>query len=691
MDQTLLFIVIGLGPGALIAGVALGVVLTYRGAGVINFATGSVAMIGAYTYYGLHTGGYLFFSGIKLGGPWPVGAAVAGALVVSALLGVALELGVLRPLRSHSPLTKLLATLGVYLFLQALVGLAFGTNPRQQPAVLPADRVQMFGIQLRSDGLIIAGVVVLVAVALAVIYRFTRFGLATRAAAENETSAALMGINAGSLSMVNVVVASLIAGGLGVLVSPMTGLDPVTLPNVIVPALAAALLARFTSFGIAVTAGLAMGVLQSLITLGQAQAWFPKVDGQTIPGIPDVVYFVVIILALYWRGSSLPKRENLVEKRLPSVPVPISLMRPAVFVGVLAVAFFLLTPYDFRQAGINTFIGVVLALSFVLIIGYVGQSSLIQVALAGAAGFAVSKVAVYLGIGFPLGPIIGVLAAVVVGTLVAFSALRVRGVNLAIVTLAAAVAIENFVFRNPVWGGGILGSPVPTPELLGLNIGNTAPFFGITGNPSPLFGILIAAVTIGAALLVSSIRRVNLGHRFLAVRSNERAAAAVGINVRDTKLLAFALSSALAGIAGVMYAYNFGSVSAGRFSLATALMMIAFAYIAGITTVRGASIAGTMMVGAIGGFLVINNLGIPADYQGLIGGLALVLTIVFKPEGIEGGPPRALRGKTPFLWLSKGPEHFGVEPAKKEKKAQKSNPSEPDAVESEQQKVEVVR
>jgi branched-subunit amino acid ABC-type transport system permease component len=651
MQSIFLFIVIGLVPGALIAAVALGLVLTYRGANIINIATGSLAMMGAYAYYGLSEGGYLYGTWLTLGpGPWPPWAALLGALAVSAGLGVALEFVVVRPLRQAAPLTKLLATLGVYLTFGSFIFLSFGADGQSPVSVLgPGLTVRVFEIPIRVEGLILALLVVIVAIALAAVYRFTRFGLATRAAAENDTNATLAGLNVNALSLVNVTVSATLAGLFGVLVAPITGLDPGTIPNVIVPALGAALLAAFTSFSIAVLAGLAMGVASSLLILAQAQTWFPAPGGTALTGVDDVLFFVVIVIALFLRGSSLPRRESLLEKRLPPVPVPVRLMRPAIIVGVISVAYFLLTPYDFRQAGINTFIGVVLALSFVVIIGYVGQSSVLQVALAGVAGFTVSKVAVLAGIGFPLGPILGVLVAVAVGTLVAFSALRVRGVNLFIVTLAAAVALEQFVFRNPTWGGGATGAKVPSPELLGVGIGPDASFLGITGIPSPLFGILIAMVAIAACLFVSSVRRVNLGHRLLAVRSNERAAAAAGIDVRNTKLIAFALSSAIAGTAGVMYAYNFGSVTAGRFSVSIAMSAIAFAYIAGITTVRGAVLSGTMMVGAIGGFLVLERIALPYELLQLVGGIALVLTIVFKPEGIAGGPLKSQTGQ-PTLW-----------------------------------------
>ena len=95
-----------------------------------------------------------------------------------------------------------------------------------------------------------------------------------------------------------------------------------------------------------------------------------------------------------------------------------------------------------------------------------------------------------------------------------------------------------------------------------------------------MFGWLVLAVTVGMCLLVASIRRGDLGRRMLAVRSNERAAAAAAVNVRNVKLIAFGISAFIAGVAGSLYAYNFGSVSAARFNAVTALALIAFAYAA---------------------------------------------------------------------------------------------------------------
>ena len=153
------------------------------------------------------------------------------------------------------------------------------------------------------------------------------------------------------------------------------------------------------------------------------------------------------------------------------------------------------------------------------------------------------------------------------------------------VTLAGVVAIEQFGFANRKWGAGVSGSPVEQPRLFGGSIGSDAGFHGLDDKlPSPVLGFLYLIVAIALCLLVAQVRRSVLGQQMLAVRANERAAAAAGINV-GVKIVAYAISSFIAGTAGWMYAYNFGSVSAARFGFLITLGFVAFAYIGGITMV----------------------------------------------------------------------------------------------------------
>jgi branched-chain amino acid transport system permease protein len=401
-----------------------------------------------------------------------------------AAFGVFIELAIFRPLRNTAPLAKLAASLGLLLVLESAMILIFGNSLKSAPAVLPSDTVTVFDRVVPKDRFLLAGIVILVAALLTALYRWTPFGLATRAASENEASAMLSGLSPSRLAIMNTVLACVVAGGLGVLVAPLIALDAQTLALQVVPALAAALLAGFTSFFIACFAGLAIGAVQSLLLYWSTQSWFPTdTAGTPIHGLPELFVFLVVVLALFLRGASLPGRGELVEKRLPAVPRPERLLRPSVLTAAVGVTCLIVFPYDFRQSLINSLLGVLICLSLVVIVGFVGQISLVQLALAGVAGFTMSHLTTDLGgvwAEFPISLLIGAATATVVGLLIAVSALRVRGVSLAVVTLAAAVALEQFGFLNERWGGQATGSPVTQPEVGGLDPLPTPPSEGST-------------------------------------------------------------------------------------------------------------------------------------------------------------------------------------------------------------------
>jgi branched-chain amino acid transport system permease protein len=633
MQNVILYAALGLGAGALISSIALGVVLIYRGSGVINLAVGAIAMTGAYLFWSFKTG----YFGFQLSST----PAYVLTLVCMAGLGVLIELAIFRPLRNTAPLAKLAASLGLLLVLQAGAIVVFGDEQKSAPSILPSGTVTVFGRVVPEDRFWLAVIVIVVAAVLAALYRWTPFGLATRAASENEVAAMLAGLSPSRLAVVNTVLACVVAGGLGVLVAPLVTLDAQTLAFQIVPALAAALLAGFTSFFIACFAGLAMGAIQWLLVYWQTQTWYPTdVGGAPLRGVYELFVFLVIVVALFLRGSSLPERGALVEKRLPLVPRPEGLVRSGAVASAVGVVCLIVFPYDFRQALINSLLGVIICLSLVVIIGFVGQISVVQLALAGVAGFMMSHLTTDVGgvwARFPLSLLIGAATATIVGLVIAVSALRVRGVSLAVVTLAGAVALEQFGFLNSRWGGGPRGSPVEQPSIGGLNLAPDASFRGLDGDlPSPVFGFLVLAATVLLALYVANVRRSSLGQRMLAVRSNERAAAAAGINVRNTKLAGFGIAAFIAGMAGALYAYNFGSVSSSRFGAVAALGLIAFAYFGGITMVSGAVVAG---IGATEGLLphaFDKWFGLNGNWALLIGGFALIITLLVNPEGIAG-------------------------------------------------------
>ena len=609
IQQIWQFALLGLGIGALIAGIALAVVLFYRGSGVINLASGGIAMFAGYTYWALRTG--LFGPDIS------TAPALVITFAVIIVFAVAMELLAFRPLQAASPLAKLAASLGVLLTLQASMLVAFGDTPKPQPPVLPQNRqVELWGAFVGLDRLLMAGIVIAAAAVLAALYRWTRFGLATRAASENEVSATLAGLSPNSLSMINTVLACLVAGGLGVLAASITVLYWQTLPLYIVPALAAALFARFTSFGIACSVGLLLGMAQSVLQFYIApKSWYPTDHGIAMPGVWDLFVFGAIVVAMFWRGASLPGRGELIEKRLPFVPRSDHLGRNALIGAGLCAAALIALPWDFRQALIVSLLASLICLSYVVITGFVGQISVVQLALAGVAGYTVSHMAVDFGIEFPLAPLIAVAIATVIGLLVAVSALRVRGVSLAVVTLAAAVAIEKFGFANYKWGGGSGASPVPPPELFGFSLGADSSFRGLDGKlPSPVFGFFLLAVIVALCLVIANVRRSSVGRQMLAVRSNERAAAAAGVNVTVVKLVGFGLSAFIAGVAGVMYSYEFGGVSAAKFGAFAALGLIAFTYVGGITMISGAFVAGLISTSGLVSYALDKWFGLSGNW-----------------------------------------------------------------------------
>lgn len=630
MSQIILFALLGLGPGALIASVGLGVVLSYRGSGVINLSMGAMVMLAGYLFWAFRTG----YFGIS----FATAFALPLTLVAMAGVGCVVELVVFRRLRTASPLAKLVASLAVLLLVQAAVLLAFGSTPLNSPAVLPSSSVTVFNVTVPIAQFILAGTVGIIVVVLVGLYRYTRFGLATRAASENERSALLAGLSPSLIALSNTVVGTVLAGLVGILAASVVGLDSTTLPLLIIPALAAALFARFTSFPITYLAGLLIGIAESLVYLASTQSWFPTSQGIALPGLQQVLEFLLIVAALWWRGSSLPQRGEIVEQSLPLVPYQDRLLQRVALPSVACAIALILLPFDFRQALITGLVAMMICLSFVVITGYVGQLSVMQLALAGFAGLLVSHIGDTGGIGFLPAAILGILASVGLGIAVAISALRVRGATLVVVTLAAAEAIQQFIFANGSWGASQTPGSLQQPNLLGLNLGTDAGFRGLDGKlPSPVFGFLALVIVVVLYLLVANLRRGDLGRRMLAVRSNERAAAAAGVHVPRVKIIAFGLGSAIAGIAGVMYTYDFGTFSTSNYDVMIGFALIAGLYVLGISMAQGAVLAGLGATGALIP-LVLQKWVLPqnqiATYVQLIAALGLIVQLNLFPEGV---------------------------------------------------------
>jgi len=204
-------------------------------------------------------------------------------------------------------------------------------------------------------------------------------------------------------------------------------------------------------------------------------------------------------------------------------------------------------------------------------------------------------------------------------------------------TLAFGVAVQAMVFNNPVLAGTVDPASVPAPTIFGLHFGPIdTTSFGDGKIPNPWFGVFVLIVVTLAAWLTVSIRSSGWGRRMLAVRANERAAAAAGISVRSTKIVAFGIAAFVAGIGGALSGYRFGSVTPEYFGVMTSLLFLAFAYMGGISSVTGAVIGGFLATNGIMFAVLQEWFGVSPEYSMLVGGLGLLLTVVLNPEGIAG-------------------------------------------------------
>jgi ABC-type branched-subunit amino acid transport system ATPase component/branched-subunit amino acid ABC-type transport system permease component len=606
MDDVLRFALLGLGLGALYALTAHGIVLVYRGSGVLNLAHGAIGMAGAYVQWELAA-----HHGVPY---WP---ATACGVLASAVLGVLTHLLVLRPLRRASTLARLVGTLAVFIVLTATAVKRYGDSLQLVPGRLPARLLTIAGATVSEDRVWLLGIAVVVTAGLHLLYQRTLFGLGTTAVAENEGAAASLGWSPDLIATGNWALGSALAGLTGILIVPVIGLSVTGLTTLLLSALAAALVGRFSSFPVTLAGGLVIGIVQSELTR----------FGSGVTGLASSVPFLFIALVLVARGRALPLRGTFLD-RLPALgtgrvrPVPLA---AAVVAGLLLVS--VSTPL-WADAITNTLVLSLIILSLVVVTGYAGQVSLAAYALAGTGAFIAGHASADWGWPFALALLAGVLGTVPIGLLFALPAVRTRGVNLAIITLGLGTTLEAMVFQNT----GLS----TTPGSDGIAVGKQTLFgISISGIDHPQrYAAVVLVLFTAAALVVACVRRSRTGRRLVAVRANERAAAALGIDVRAAKLYAFGLSAAIAALAGVLTGFRSTSVVFSDFASFDSITALGLAVIGGVGFLVGPLFGATFAAGTVGarfGDLVLPGL---SDWIPLIGGIVLVLTLVGNQDGI---------------------------------------------------------
>ena len=319
----------------------------------------------------------------------------------------------MRQLRRASPLARIVATLGVLIVLQAAAVLRYGSVITFVDPELPTTLVEPFGVAISVDRFILLGIAAFFSAALWALYRYSRFGLSTTAVAENQRAASSLALSPDRIATANWALGSALAGVAAILIAPIVQLQVLTMTNLVLAAMAAALVAGFRSFPIAFVAGVGLGVGQSILDR--------FVTNPT--GLADSLPFILIVAWMVIRGQALPLRDYFLQ-RLPAVGT--GRVRPLVVIVAIALTTLVIlwVPLRWQDAFVTTFaLGLVL-LSVVLITGYTGQLSLGQFALGGFGALVAGRL-VDVG-GWPFLPalLVGALAAIPVGALFALPAVR---------------------------------------------------------------------------------------------------------------------------------------------------------------------------------------------------------------------------------------------------------------------------
>jgi ABC-type branched-subunit amino acid transport system ATPase component/branched-subunit amino acid ABC-type transport system permease component len=603
MEEVLRFALLGLGLGALYSLAAQGLIVIYRGSGVLNFAQGAIGMVAAYLVWDLS----------ERHGMSYVPACVVG-VAASAAVGALTHLLVMRPLRHSSSLARVAGTLGVLILLQGVVILIYGNDVQYVPSKLPTDPVTVVGdVTISTDRLILFGIAAAASALLWALYRWTTYGLATSAVAERERAAAALGWSPDAVATANWALGSALAGAAAVLITPIVQLQVSTMTNLVIAALAAALIASFRSFPIVFVAAILLGIVQT-----EASRYI------STPGVDEAIPFAVIVAYMVLRGQALPMRDFFLQ-RLPVVGtgrVRPSLVALGIAIGVVAMV---VLPVTWQEALSLTVAFALVLLSIVVLTGYAGQISLAQYAVAGLGAWVAAKLNADVGVPFVWSCLIAIIAAVPIGILFALPAVRTRGLNLAVLTLGLGTAIELLIFNSPSLSGGAAGLSVDTPSIFGFS-------FDPVAHPTR-WGLLVIGVFVVAALAVANVRRGRMGRRMLAVRTNERAAAALGISVATTKAYAFGLAAAIATLGGIGIAFRSESILFATFTNFTSVSAVAWAVIGGVGWIMGPIIGATFAPGALGTQVGDTVLANAAEYIAPLGGLVLILLLIQSEDG----------------------------------------------------------
>ena len=604
--------------------VAAGLTLIFGVTRVVNFAHGSLYMLGAFIAYSLVAAfprGPLGFWGAVLLAPLLVG-----------LIGAAIEVLLLKRIYAAPELLQLAATFGIVLIIRDAALLVWGAEDLLGPrAPGLSGALAVFGRVIPTYDLFLLAVGPLVLLALWGLLERTRFGTLVRAATENRTLASALGVNARALFTLVFALGSCLAGLAGALQLPREpanlGMDLAVIAEAFVVTVAGGL----GSIPGAFVAALLIGLTKALcIALGTVDLGGFEIDFPKLTLVAEFVVMAVVLVVkpygLMGAAPSMPPTTPLAEFRTLVVPPG----RPAAIgaLAILALAAVLpLTGDEYRSIlATDILVFTLFAASLQLVMGTGGMASFGHAAYFGLGAYAAALAAKH-GIPMEAALLLSPLAAVAGALAIGWFCVRLSGVYMAMLTLAFAQIIWSIAFQwDDVTGGsnGIVGV-WPAAWL---------------SDKEAYYWFALALIAAALAAL-AWIAHAPLGYSLRACRDSPLRAAAIGIDVRGTQWTAFALAGGFAGLAGGIYAFSKGSISPETLAIPRSVDALVMVLLGGLNALAGP------LLGAAAFTWLADSLARVTEYwRAVLGATILVIVIAF-PMGIGGTIQRLMARTAP--------------------------------------------
>jgi branched-chain amino acid transport system permease protein len=620
MHEFLEFTIIGIVSGAAYAVAACGLVVTYSTSGIFNISHGAIGMFMAFVYWQLVV-------------PWHVNPGLAFALTVLVLapvFGALVERLVIRRVPASNVPVTLVITVGLTLLLLGGVSEIWKPAARNVPQFFGNHGLHILGVFVTWEEFITIAAAIGIAVGLRIFLYRSRVGIAMRAVVDNRDLIGLFGGRPAWYSTLSWSIGASLASVAGILLAPALQLDPLILTLLVIDAYAAALIGRLRSLPLTFVGAIGLGLLTSYATgyLPLTGFWSSTpVQGFKL-SVPSVLLFVVLLIIPVSRLRSASPQRTV---RLPTATFLRSIRGGVLLVGGTIVAVTFLNVGDVAKLGIGLAMGLI-CLSLVPLAGWGGQISICQLTFAGIGAYAMSK---WGHNGSLLGYVGAAALAGLVGGIVALPALRLRGLYLALATLAFASAMDNMFFP---WSAifGFDGSvPIPRPNLFG---------YHVTGDKG--FDILLAVVFALLSIGLLAIRRGPFGRTLIAMKDSESACATLGLSLTMTKLAVFILSAAIAGLAGALLGGAESVAGSTDFEMFNSLLVLAAVAVGGVSLCSSALIGGMALgfvpVNLEGIFIGLGTLFLAAFSDGLLPPILAwfrgLSTTTLRGTGLQPGP-----------------------------------------------------